>query len=86
MAVTRVDLRRVGQPVLLARSLWSKESERSTGSFADFYERPAGHVNGHLPCLGMEGTLRARQTYDHTLRDVIAATGSADLFFDGNAV
>ena len=60
--------------------MWSTESERSTGSFADFCERPAGHVNGCLPCLGMNRTHRVRQTYDHRLRDAIAATGNADLF------
>ena len=42
----RRSARRVRGAVLLARSLWSTESECSTGSFADFYERPAGHVNG----------------------------------------
>ena len=30
----------------------------------------------------MEGSLRVRQTYDHRLRDAIAATGNADLFQD----
>ena len=68
--------------VLFARSLWSTESERSTGLFADFYEPPAGHVNGCLPCLGMNRTYRVRQTYDHRLRDAIAATGNAELFRD----
>ena len=29
-----------------------------------------------LPCLGMTRALRVRQTYDHRLRDAIAATGS----------
>ena len=33
-----------------------------------------------LPCLGMTRALRVRQTYDHRLRDAIAATGNADLF------
>ena len=68
---------RLEAPVLFARSLWSTESERSTGSFADFYEPPAGHVNGCLPCLGMNRTYRVRQTNDHRLRDAIAATGNA---------
>ena len=33
-----------------------------------------------LPCLGMTRALRVRQTYDHRLRDAIAATGNANLF------
>ena len=33
-----------------------------------------------LPCLGMMRALRVRQTYNHRLRDAIAATGNADLF------
>ena len=47
-----------------------------------FYERPAGHVACCLPCLGMKRTPRVRQTYDHRLRDAIAATGNTDLFRD----
>ena len=37
-------------------------------------------MNDYLPCLGMQRTLRVRQTYDHRLRDTIAATGNAYLF------
>ena len=59
------------------------ESERSTGSFADSHDRPAGHENGFLPFLGMTRTHhRVRRSYDHRLRDAIAATGNADLFRD----
>ena len=37
-------------------------------------------VTFSLPCLGMTRALRVRQTYDHRLRDAIAATGNANLF------
>ena len=41
---------------------------------------PASQVAFSLPCLGMTRALRVRQTYDHRLRDAIAARGNADLF------
>ena len=65
--------------MLLARSLRT-ESERSKGSFADSHERAAGDENSSLPFLGMTRIHRVRRTYDHRLRDAIAATGNADLF------
>ncbi len=68
------------EAVLLTRSLWSTESESSTGSFADSHDRPAGHENSSLPFLGMTRTHRVRRSYDHRLRDAIAATGNAYLF------
>ena len=58
------------------------ESERSTASFEDSHDRSAGHENGSLPFLGMMRTHRVRRSYDHRLRDAIAATGNADLFRD----
>ena len=72
----------VGKPdaVLFARSLWTTESESSTGSFARSHDRPAGDENSTLPFLGMTRTHRVRRSYDHRLRDAIAATGNADLF------
>ena len=68
--------------VLLARSLWRIESERSTGTFTDGPDRSIGHENCCLPFLDMMRTQRVRRSYDHRLRDVIAATGNADLFRD----
>ena len=68
--------------MLLARSLWRIESERSTASFEDSHDRPAGHENCSLPFLDMMRTHRVRRSYDHRLRDAIAATGNADLFRD----
>ena len=47
-----------------------------------FHERPAGHLTYCLPCLGMTRPHRVRRSYDHRLRDAIAATGNADLFRD----
>ena len=47
-----------------------------------FHERPAGHETCCLPCCGMMRAHRVRQTYDHRLRDAIAATGNTDLFRD----
>ena len=49
---------------------------------AEFWHRtgPASQVTFSLPCLGMTRAFRVRQTYDHRLRDAIAATGNADLF------
>ena len=66
--------------MLLARSLWTMESERSTGSFAESHDRPAGHKNSSLPFLGMTRTHQVRRSYDHRLCDAIAATGNAYLF------
>ena len=57
-------------------------SESSTASFADSHDRPAGHENNSLPLLGMTRIHRVRRSYDHRLRDAIAATGNADLFRD----
>ena len=71
-----------GAAVLFARSLWTTESESSTGSFARSHDRPAGDENSTLPFLGMTRTHRVRRSYDHRLRDAIAATGNADLFRD----
>ena len=36
------------EAVLFARASWSVESGRSTGSFANFYERPVGDENRFL--------------------------------------
>ena len=47
-----------------------------------FHERLAGHETCCLPCCGMMRAHRVRQTYDHRLRDAIAATGNTDLFRD----
>ena len=68
--------------MLFARSLWTTESESSTGSFARSHDRPAGDENSTLPFLGMTRTHRVRRSYDPRLRDAIAATGNADLFRD----
>ena len=70
------------EAVLFARSLWTTESESSTGSFARSHDRPAGDENSTLPFFGMTRTHRVRRSYDHRLRDAIAATGNADLFRD----
>ena len=47
-----------------------------------FHARTAGQLTCCLPCFGMTRKHRGRQTYDHRLRDAIAATGNADLFRD----
>ncbi len=51
-----------GKALLLARSLWRIESERSTASFEDSHDRSAGHENGSLPFLGMMRTHRVRRS------------------------
>ena len=63
------------------RTIIVEDRERSsTASFEDSHDRPAGHKNSCLPCLSMMRTHRVRRSYDHRLRDAIAATGNADLF------
>ncbi len=66
-----------------ARTLFLECGERTFDtSMQGFHERPAGHETCCLPCCGMMRAHRVRQTYDHRLRDAIAATGNADLFRD----